>query len=1642
MKGYKLVSLLVSVLLILSMSMAAMPASTASAGPAPTGQAQGSSGETLGYDPDTGHLIFIGAPQGSAIASAAGDLSALSAEQQADSFVNVYASAFGLSNPSQELDALSTSPTASGGNVTRYQQVYQGVPVFGGNLVVSTADEGGLVAMAGKFSTGLTLSVAPSVAADKASGIAQALVTKLYDLQPGQKTKAGTPALWVYDEQMFTDSIFGPQLVWNVEVTVSGAPIREVVLVNAQTGKVSQHYNEIDTSWALNGKPGTRKPSERLEALVGGTPVWSIYDAHNLWIPDSELPGIELVCDNTSLTCGTDAGALDARDYTLDTYDFYWNLLGRDSIDDAGMELISTIHYGDPFSAGPMYWFKNAYWNGDQMVYGDRVAVDDVVAHELTHGVTDYTSGLLYLYQPGAINESMSDVFGELIDLSNVDDYYVNDTTGRWLMGESIEGAAKSFRSMKNPPQFGDPDKMSSALYYKQAGDQGGVHTNSGVNNKAAYLMTDGGAFNGYTVTGIGINKVAALYYKVNNEYLFPGSDYLDLYYALNSACDAMVGGPEGMTSGNCDQVEKATKAVQMDVKPVAVNGPAVDACPTGTAESTSVFTEDFEAGTTEWVFTGTGTDIDFTTTWPFAVSTTASPSWNISEYPDSIGVGSVLWGGGPAELNDYLGEVYNSYYDWWFYDFAMEYAYEDATLASPLDLPAGKQIYLTFDHMYKFDSSGPTKNWDGGILEYSDNGGAGWKDAKPLFSAGTNYNGTVVNFGTDSAYQPLSAKQAFVANSLNGVLHMRYNLTSLAGQNDIKLRFRAGYDVSTDWGWFIDNVSVHTCIGTPTVPLLTAPAANALVTDLTPTLDWSDSTPLADLSYYIVEVSTTPDFGFADVYQTVSAPTSTLTVDALDELDPNTTYYWHVGAFNVEDNARGWSLTRSFRTGIEAPTLVAPLNLATLNTKRPTFEWDSVPNALTYTLEVSVANTFASKAVNATVPATVNPTMLYTHTADLLPNKLYYWRVRVATATGGRAPGFYSEVRQFTTANPPSMPTLVAPAANALLTDLTPLLDWSNSTLPLPAGSTTFANYNLQVDNNNDFSSPEVDEAVGTLLTDSSFTVPTDLAVNTTYYWRVNAENTGGQVSAWSLVRNFRTAIGAPTLVAPLDLATLNTKRPTFEWDSVSGALTYTLEVSVVNTFATKAINATVPATVNPTVLYTHTADLLPNKLYYWRVRVATATGGRTPGFYSDVREFTTTNPPSVPALVAPAANALLTDLTPLLDWSNSTLPLPAGSTTFANYNLQVAVDNSDFTLPVVDVPVGALLTDSSYTIPTDLDTYTTYYWSVNAENTDGQVSAWSLVRSFRTAIGAPTLVAPLDLAALNTKRPTFEWDFVPDALTYTLEVSVVDTFATKAINATVPATINPTVLYTHTADLLPNKTYFWRVRVATATGGRTPGFYSDVREFTTGNPPSTPALVAPAANALVTTLTPTLDWANSTLPLPTGSTTFANYNLQVDNNNDFSSPEVDEAVGALLTDSSYTLVTSLDPKTTYYWRVNAESNVGVSAWSLVRTFRTVLATPVLNEPALDSVTTTYRPIFDWDDVPGAVSYTIQVSKVSNFATTVVNVTVTGDSTWAPTTNLPKGPLFWRVKANSAAGGYGPSNWATSSFYVVALTP
>ncbi|MFF3606686.1 NPP1 family protein [Streptomyces sp. NPDC002463] len=209
-----------------------------------------------------------------------------------------------------------------------------------------------------------------------------------------------------------------------------------------------------------------------------------------------------------------DADANDAYDQSGVVYRFFKDKFGRNSIDGAGMALKSYVHYDTNF--------KNAFWNGSSMTYGDGMLSQDVSGHEMTHGVTQNTAGLQYAFESGALNESISDFFGEMTERAAKGK---ND----WLVGSDMK-ALGAIRSMADPTAYGDPRHMSA--YSETCFDHGGVHTNSGIPNYAFYRMS----------VLMDPDTTTAILWRALTQYLSPTSTFADAETAMVTAASDLYG--------------------------------------------------------------------------------------------------------------------------------------------------------------------------------------------------------------------------------------------------------------------------------------------------------------------------------------------------------------------------------------------------------------------------------------------------------------------------------------------------------------------------------------------------------------------------------------------------------------------------------------------------------------------------------------------------------------------------------------------------------------------------------------------------------------------------------------------------------------------------------------------------------------------------------------------------------------------------------------------------------------------------------------------------------------------------------------------------------------------------------------------
>jgi hypothetical protein len=583
---------------------------------------------------------------------------------------------------------------------------------------------------------------------------------------------------------------------------------------------------------------------------------------------------------------------------------------------------------------------------------------------------------------------------------------------------------------------------------------------------------------------------------------------------------------------------------------------------------------------------------------------------------------------------------------------------------------------------------------------------------------------------------------------------------------------------------------------------------------------------------------------------------------------------------------------------------------------------------------------------------------------------------------------------------DPPGVPAPLAPANGGLTTEPRPRLDWKDASLP---AGTTFDHYQVQLGLDSAFGSILVDENVPG-LTASEFTPAAPLSSNTIYYWRARSFNTAGQYSSWSPAWSVRTALLPPMLVSPAEGGVPLTLRPAFDWETVPGASGYRIQIARNAGFTALVLNV---ATFDSA--YLMAANLPANTVLHWRVQ---STGANGPSLWSPGRSFTTANPPGVPSLAAPANGSLTTDPTPLLDWRDAALP---AGTTFDHYQIQLAAD-SGFGTILLDENVPGL-TASSFTPGSDLSANARFYWRARSFNTAGQYSLWSAVWSFRMALLPPALSSPADLAAPPALRPVFGWDAVSGAAGYRIQIARNPDFTGLVANL---GTAAPT--FTLPGDLPANTVLYWRVQASGANG---PSLWSPARSLTTPNPPRAPALVLPANGSLTTDYTPRLDWLDARVP---AGTTFDHYQVQIATDAAFSVLVVDEEIPGL-TPSEYTPADDLPANTTYYWRTRSFNSDGhYSAWSVVWRLRTAVVPPMLTTPSDGEAAASLRPAFDWTDVAGAGSYTIQISRNASFTSILVSTSVAA-SGHVPAVNMPRGmTLYWRVRAN---GANGPGLWS-----------
>ena len=445
----------------------------------------------------------------------------------------------------------------------RLAQLHRGVPVFGGELV-RQSDAAGTLSIFGTFYEGIGVAVAPRLRAREVESLLAARGGVPFGTRGGPELvvlplEAGGYRL-AYRIRAFFESTF---------------ELRQSFL-DAETGAVLLEYDDLQSQAAGIGT-GVLGDQKKISVVSSGS-TWATsdrlrppsiftYDFRfnlnrlilflNSGTPQN-LTAADLGTDDDNVW--TDGAIVDAHVYAGYVYDYFYKRHGRRGLDNADIAVHSITHAFRQqdwrlYSTDTVLsFFTNAFYLGDGvMYYGDGLPTNvtlggqrvnylagalDIVAHELTHGVTDYSSRLIYEGESGALNEAFSDIMATAVE------FYVQPARADYLAGEDAFTPG-GLRSLQNPSAYGDPDHYS--VRYTGSADGGGVHSNSGIANHAFYLAIEGGRHRlGATVQGVGAanrEQIERAFYRGFTSFLVPSATFSQARAATIQAARELYGG-------------------------------------------------------------------------------------------------------------------------------------------------------------------------------------------------------------------------------------------------------------------------------------------------------------------------------------------------------------------------------------------------------------------------------------------------------------------------------------------------------------------------------------------------------------------------------------------------------------------------------------------------------------------------------------------------------------------------------------------------------------------------------------------------------------------------------------------------------------------------------------------------------------------------------------------------------------------------------------------------------------------------------------------------------------------------------------------------------------------------------------------
>ena len=485
-------------------------------------------------------------------------IGAYSAQEIAKEFISVHKDVFRLEDSYSELETVKEFNDRYGKKHVKFQQVYQGIPVWGKTVVSHFEPEGDLYLINARFSPSpkeLDLSQI-NYLKDQAIQIA---LDNIGPFSTVAEFNVEMRALLSYDSPVGKQYIWiekdvrTPHLIWHVQVRPNAVD-NWYYFIDAKTGEILEKYNNTQsdgpasgTATDLNGAQQTVHSYE-----ISGW-YYMIDSSRPIWqggsLPGTPLGGLWTLryqgeslyyaySDNVNTW---EADQVSAHSNTGYVFQYFYDTFGRLGIDSTGSTIISVVNVTS--DGQPM---DNAYWNGAYMAYGDGntlftplAGALDVAAHEMTHGIVERTVSLEYKFQSGALNESFADVFGAMVDR---DDWQI----GEMIIANTDNYSSGALRDLSDPHQGGDnyyyagwqPAHWDDFLDWDINYDNGGVHYNSGIPNKACYIMSDS--------LDIGREKTEQIYYRIlEAEYLNSQATFIDMRLAAIQAAGELYGDDE-----------------------------------------------------------------------------------------------------------------------------------------------------------------------------------------------------------------------------------------------------------------------------------------------------------------------------------------------------------------------------------------------------------------------------------------------------------------------------------------------------------------------------------------------------------------------------------------------------------------------------------------------------------------------------------------------------------------------------------------------------------------------------------------------------------------------------------------------------------------------------------------------------------------------------------------------------------------------------------------------------------------------------------------------------------------------------------------------------------------------------------------